>query len=134
MPNVIRQSVTLPASAQRLFAMYLDRRAHAAITGAPVKIGARPGSKFSAFDGALSGEILAVVPGRSIVQSWRSKNFRKSDADSTLVLTFTPLGRNRARIDLVQVGVPAQDFAGVREGWPAYYWKPWRRFLTKAKR
>jgi hypothetical protein len=29
------------------------------------------------------------------------------------------------------VGVPAYDQKGVREGWPKYYWRPWKKYLAK---
>ena len=61
MRNVIRQSVVLPSAADSLFKMYVDPAAHAAITGFPVAIGDMPGAEFQAFNGQLSGEILAVV-------------------------------------------------------------------------
>ena len=130
MARIIRQSVTLPASARELYAAYLSPRRHAAITGDKVVIGSRPGAKFRAFGGALSGRILQAVPGRLIVQAWRSTAFRKSDADSTLILRFTPRGR-RGRIDLVHVNVPAHDYHGVNNGWKQYYWRPWRRYLKR---
>jgi activator of HSP90 ATPase len=129
MPKTIRQTVTLPARAARLYAMYLDPKAHAAITGAPVKISRRPGSPFSAFHGAISGKTLVAVPGKLIVQSWRSSHFKKSDLDSILVLTFSSAGR-RGRIKLVHVNVADRDADGVRRGWKAYYWMPWRRHLS----
>jgi activator of HSP90 ATPase len=72
MPKTIQQSVTLPAPADHLYRMYLDPKRHAAITGAPVRIGARPGSLFRAFNGALSGKVLFTRPGWMIIQSWRS--------------------------------------------------------------
>ncbi len=75
MPKTIQQSVTLPAPAADLYRMYLDPKRHAAITGAPVRIGARPGSFFRAFNGALSGKMLLARPGRMIVQTWRSTGF-----------------------------------------------------------
>jgi activator of HSP90 ATPase len=131
MPGPIKQSVTMPASAKQLYDTYLSSRAHAAITGAPVKIGRKPGSKFSAFDGALSGEILATVPNRLIVQRWRSAHFAPADPDSTLILSFTPLNARSTRIDLVHVDVSAADYEGVKAGWPKYYWKPWRKSLAK---
>ena len=92
MPKIVKQSRTLPAPAQRLYDMYLSPRGHKQITGTKATIGRKPGSPFRAFDGALSGKILYTVPGRLIVQSWRSTNFGKRDIDSTLVLTFTPQG------------------------------------------
>ena len=131
MPKLVKQTVTLPASAQHLYGMYLSAREHRRITGVKATIGKRPGSPFRAFDGTLSGTILYTVPGRLIVQSWRSNGWKKRDIDSTLVLTFTPKGRSSTRIDLVHVNVPDHDYRGVTKGWPNYYWKPWRRALRK---
>ncbi len=129
--KIIRQSVVLPARAGELYAMYLSPRRHAAITGHPVRIGARPGAKFEAFNGALSGRVLYAVPGSLIVQAWRSTAFRKGDIDSTLILRFTSKGK-RGRIDLTHVNVPAHDYRGVNSGWKKYYWRPWRKLLAKS--
>ncbi len=37
----------------------------------------------------------------------------------------------RGRIDLVQVNVSDQDYAGVSQGWEKHYWTPWREYLTR---
>ena len=124
-------AASLPAPHDRLYDMYLDPLAHAAFTGAPVTIDARVGASFSAFDGMLSGTILHLQPKRLIVQSWRSGNWPEEAADSVLVLSFLPAGDNLARIELVHVNVPLEDFAGVSEGWQKYYWNPWREYLTR---
>jgi activator of HSP90 ATPase len=131
--SVIRQSVVLGAPAATLFAMYLDPRRHAAITGMPVSISRKPGSPFKAFGGALSGHTLAVEAPGLIVQSWRSTNFGKRDPDSILILSFTPAGKGKGRIDLLHLDVPRVDFKGVTEGWKAYYWRPWRAYLARAR-
>ena len=130
MANLVKQSVTLPASAKALYAMYLDPKQHGAITGGKVVISAKPGSKFKAFGGKLTGTMLQTIPGNLIVQAWRSSPFHKSDPDSTLVLRFTPVNSNKGRIDLVQVNVPDHEFKGVSEGWKKYYWEPWRKYLA----
>jgi uncharacterized protein YndB with AHSA1/START domain len=132
--SVIQQSVVFSASAERLFAMYLDPAAHGAFTGKPVEIGTNVGSAFSAFGGQLSGTILAVVRPRLVVQSWRSTKFAADDPDSTLILTFTNDGNagKSGRIDLVHLDVPAHDFQGVTEGWPKHYWGPWRAYLERS--
>jgi len=98
--SVIKQSVVLSASAESLFATYMDPLRHAAITGGKAVISARPGSKFLAFDGTLWGTTLAVVAPRLIVQSWRSKKFHASDPDSTLILAFVPHGEERSAAQL----------------------------------
>lgn len=82
-----------------------------------------------AFGGLLYGRTLDTVPGRLIVQAWRSANFRKSDVDSTLILRFMPMGR-KGRIVLTHVNVPDHDHRGVTNGWKKYYWRPWRKFLA----
>ena len=128
MRNVIRQSVDLPASAEALFDMYLDPVVHAAITGNPVQIGKETGAEFLAFNGALSGTILATVRPKLIVQSWRSTSFKGYDPDSTLILSFSAEG-DEGRIDLVHLDVPDHDFEGVNTGWEKYYWTPWRNYL-----
>ena len=132
MPKLVKQSIVLPAPARELYAMYLSSRKHSAITGQKVTIGARPGAKFKAFNGVLSGRILQTIPGRLIVQAWRSSAFHKRDPDSTLILRFSGKDK-KGRIDLMHVNVPDHDYRGVNNGWKQYYWKPWRQLLRRRK-
>ena len=132
MRSVIQQSVLLSAPAEELFETYLDAKKHAAVTGSAVIVSDKPGSKFSAFYGSLTGTMIAVVPKHMIVQAWRSTNFRSSDPDSTLILEFVPQGK-KGRINLVQIDVPTVDFRSVSDGWELYYWAPWRRYLKNRR-
>ena len=108
--------------------MYLDPGEHAAFTGLPVTISAHPGATFRAFEGAVWGTILHVEAKRLIVQTWRSVNFPAAAIDSILILTFWPQG-DGGRIELTQVNVADEDFAGVSHGWEEHYWTPWRNYL-----
>ena len=128
MGDVISQTVVFPAPAEVLFRMYLDETEHEKITGAPVKIDSTPGASFSAFEGALSGTILAIAAPHLIVQSWRSTDFKPTDPDSTLVLSFTSK-EGIGQIDLVHINVPDHDFQAVTDGWEEFYWTPWREYL-----
>jgi len=109
--------------------LYTDPAKHAAITGAPVAISIEPGSPFQAFNGALTGATLQIIPQRFVIQSWRSTRFKDGDPDSTLILAFTPEETN-GRIDLVHLDVPAHNYQSVVEGWETHYWGPWRRYLA----
>jgi hypothetical protein len=129
MRKTIQQTIVLPARAEALYAAYLDPIEHSRIAGGPVTVGAEAGAAFAAFDGAISGTTLAVVPASLVVQSWRSMHFKPEDPDSTVILSFTPLGAE-ARIDLVHLDVPEQDFQGVTDGWDKFYWTPWRQLLA----
>jgi activator of HSP90 ATPase len=128
MPKNLVMAASLPAPPDELFDMYLDAAIRAAFTGARVTIEARAGAPFRAFDGALSGTILHVEPKRLIVQTWRSVHFSSDDIDSVLVLSFWP-ENDCARIELAQINVADNDFAGVSHGWEKYYWTPWRAYL-----
>ena len=124
----IQQHVVLPAPASTLFDTYLDPKSHGAITGAPATIGPNPGDAFEAFGGALTGRIIATIAPALIVQAWRSTSFNEDDPDSTLILSFSDTDEG-GRIDLIHVGVPEHDHVGVTEGWPKFYWNPWRQYL-----
>jgi activator of HSP90 ATPase len=128
MPRNIIMAASLPASPDKLFDMYLDAAAHAAFTGLPVTIQPRAGGVFRAFDGMLSGTILHIEPKSLIVQTWRSANWPLTAMNSVLTLWFWP-APDGARIELVQVNVPEEDFAGVSQGWERYYWTPWHNYL-----
>jgi len=130
MSKTIKQSITLPASAARLFEMYTDSKKHTASTGAPAKVSVKAGAPFSAFGGQLLGKTLHSVPKKQIVQTWRSKGWKAGDVDSILVLTFSQAGK-KGRIDLVHANVPDHDARGVKKGWKKHYWKPWRKYLKE---
>ena len=129
MPRNVIMAATLPAPPDKLFDMYLDAATHAAFTGLPVILEPRAGGVFRAFDGMLSGKILHIEPKTLIVQTWRSGNWPLTDMDSVLALSFWP-APDGARIELVHINVPEEDFAGVSQGWEKYYWTPWRAYLT----
>ena len=106
MPNVVQQSVTLPAPPETLYALYLDPEAHAAMTGGgAVRIAPTVGTEWSAFDGRIHGRILALMPDRRVVQSWRSFEWQDDELDAVLILTFWPQAGG-TRLELVHANVP----------------------------
>jgi activator of HSP90 ATPase len=127
--KAIQQSVRFNASPLTLYQMYMDSQKHSKATGAPAKLSPKAGATFTAFGGMLQGRNLLIVPGKMIVQSWRSKSWKKADADSILILTFSKAGSS-GRVDLVHVNVPDHDHKGVTDGWKTHYWKPWRSYLA----
>jgi activator of HSP90 ATPase len=128
MRTTICKTVVLPATANELYDMYMDSGVHGEITGAPAKISEEAGSPFEAFGGLVTGKTIQVVKHRLIVQAWRSVNFRKTDPDSTLIISFTPEDGD-GRIDLVHLHVPAGDFQGISGGWDSRYFAPWLTYL-----
>ena len=131
MTRTIQQRAEFPASPEKLFEMYTDSKKHTGATGMPAKVSRKVSGNFTAFGGMISGRNMMVVPSRMIVQAWRASHWKKTDADSILIITFSKTRRG-ARVDLGHVNVPDHDHAGVTNGWPKYYWKPWRAYLKGA--
>jgi len=138
MTKTIEQSVRLAATPEELFDTYLDSKLHSAVTGGQAKMSRKVDGKFTAWGGQLSGRNLVIVPKKMIVQAWRANHWKASDPDSILILRFSHTpggGRRGGQIDLAHVGVPAYDHKGVTQGWPKYYWEPWKKYLAgKSKR
>ena len=131
MLRIVEQSVRMPAAPDALYRMYLDPVEHAAITGSPVvRIAPEEGAEFWAFDGRIHGRILALSPGRQIVQSWRSFEWRPQDPDGTLVLVFSP-DPEGGRIDSCLVNAPDHLYEKLAANWPMRYWDPWRAYLAR---
>lgn len=105
--TTIRQSVTLPAKPEVLWATYLSAARHGAAIGSSVSMARKVAGRFQAFGGTLRGRILALVPGRLIVQTWRGSDWSPRELDSILILTMSP-ARGGGRIDLVHANIPAR--------------------------
>ena len=126
MPSNVILAASFPTRPDQLFDMYLDPQKYAAFAGAPVTVEPCSGTSFHAIEGMLSSTLLHIKPKRLIVQTWRSGNWSSEAIDSILTLSFWPQD-NGARIKIVHINVPDEDFAGVSQGWEKYYWSPSQR-------
>jgi activator of HSP90 ATPase len=135
MTPVIKSGSTFPtATPAKLYALFADSAKHTAATGMPAKISSKAGGKWSAFGGMILGKNLVLVPNRMVVQTWRASHWKKSDPDSNLVVSFEKTAGGGAQVELAHVGVPEYDQEGVTQGWPKYYWEPWKAYLAARKR
>jgi activator of HSP90 ATPase len=134
MTPTIQYSATFEkATPAKLYALFADSAKHTAATGMPAKISRKVGGNWTAFGKMLLGKNLVLIPNRMIVQTWRSSEWKKSDPDSILIVSFEKV-TGGAKADLVHVGVPEYDHAGVTEGWIKYYWEPWKAYLSAKNR
>lgn len=120
-------SSTTPAN---LYELFMNSAKHTSATGMPAKISPKVGGKWSAFGGMIYGRNLLLIPNRRIVQAWRSSEWKKSDPDSILVVSFEKAAGGGAQVQLDHVGVPEHDHAGVTQGWVKYYWEPWKAYFA----
>jgi activator of HSP90 ATPase len=133
MLHIVQQSIPFAASPDALYAMYLDPRDHAQITVSPlVRIDGSVGAEFWAFDGRIHGRILALTPGRQIVQSWRSFEWRDADLDATLILDFRA-NHGGTLLEMAQVNVPDHLYETLKANWAMRYWDPWKTYLARPR-
>ena len=126
--KTIVQKVKFPTTAKKLYDILLDSKKHSAATGGKAVVGKKAGDRFTAWDGYISGKNLALVPGRVIVQAWRTSEFKKSDPDSVLTLTLEEAG-GATTLTMVHAAVPDHKASDFKTGWHTHYWKPILEYL-----
>ncbi len=93
MPDLLKFTIDVAVSTERLYRAWLDGSEHRRITGKSARIQAEPGGALSLMDGKIEGKILSMVPYDRIVQTWRNKDEPESQEHQIeLVLEDTCLG------------------------------------------
>jgi activator of HSP90 ATPase len=129
MAKTIRQAVTIKATPRAVYETLMDSRKHAVFTGAPAQISRRPGGRFTAYGSYISGVNLELVPGKRIVQLWRSKGWPKYHY-STVTYALARV-KGGTRLTFTQEGVPDDDVKDKTSGWITHYWQPMKAHLEK---
>lgn len=125
-------SATIPASARAIYDAWLDGRRHGAMTGAKARASTKVGGRFSAWDGYATGKNLALVPGKQVVQSWRTSDFAAGEPDSTITLTLAPAAGG-TKVTLVHSGLTG-DGSNYQDGWRDFYFAPMKAYFAGRKR
>lgn len=119
--KTIRQTVTFKESPGEVYSILMDSKKHSAFTQSECKIGKKVGGKISAYDGYIEGENLELVPGKKIVQKWRSGDWPAGHF-SKVIFEFMAKGKG-TELKFMHQGVPENDFKEKSEGWKEHYWE-----------
>jgi len=129
--ETIRQTTFIPhASPREVYEALLDPAKHADFTGQPATGDSKVGGRYTAHGGYISGEILELVPGEKIVESWSTTEWPAGAPPSRLELTFRPKDGG-TELTMVHSEVPAEQAESYRGGWVTYYWEPLQRYFEK---
>lgn len=132
MPKTITQALVFKnASPSQLYKLYMDAKLHTQMTGGLAKISAKVGAAFSAYGGYCFGKNLHLEKDRLIVQTWRSTDFKKTDADSIFSILLEPSGKDTV-LYMTHANLPDGEAEGVKKGWSDFYWEPWKQYLKTA--
>ncbi len=107
----------------------MNAKKHAIVTGAPAKITAKEGSKYSYHGGYITGRNLQLLKNKLIVQAWRGSDWDKGDMDSTLIIHLEPKGKDVV-LHVVHANIPDKHTDSIGKGWHQYYWDPWKKYLA----
>lgn len=133
MPYRYVLTAAIPGSPEEVYETWLDSRGHSEMTGADAIMSDQIGAEFSAWDGYISGRNLELVPGRRIVQSWRTSEFTDAHGDSVLTVTLQHTD-DGTLLTLEHSNVPDEQRSYEEEGWQSNYFEPMVAYFTARKR
>jgi len=130
MPDAFRITSMVPGLPERVYAAWLDSGAHTGFTGKTAKIDPSIGGKFTVLDGFVHGRTVELLPGRRIVQTWRSKEFPHSAHDSRLEIQFES-AEGATRVTILHSLLPDGLGEKSKKTWTDRYFGPMRTFFSK---
>jgi uncharacterized protein YndB with AHSA1/START domain len=130
--ETVRLTAVLPASADRIYAAWLDSGEHTRMTGGKASVDPRVGGEHSAWDGYIEGKILELEPGRRVVQSWRSSDFPLAAGDSRLEVHLLDVPGG-CEITIIHTEIPEGQGAQYESGWRDHYLEPMLKYFGKSK-
>jgi len=128
MSESVKVSTVLNATAKEIYTAWLDSKGHAAFTGSAAKVSAKKGSKFTAWDGYISGKNVALKPYTRIVQKWRTTEFPEGSPDSNLEILLEQ-GKKGTKLTLIHTEIPDGQAKEYKKGWVDFYFKPMKEYF-----
>jgi activator of HSP90 ATPase len=128
--KTVTQKVVVPGEPAEIFKAFVNARVHAAFTGAAATGSARVGGRFTAWDGYIMGVHRELVPGRRLVQEWKTTEWPDGAGPSTVEFSFKAV-KEGTEIRMVHSNVPAEQADSYRQGWIDYYWEPLKAYFRE---
>jgi len=128
----ITQKVVIPALPEEVYEALLDPKKHSAFTGSKATGKARVGSKFTAWDGYISGKHLELEKGKRIVQEWVTTEWPEDYPPSKLEFTFKEVN-GKTELTMIHSDIPIDQKEELKKGWADYYWRPMKNYFETEK-
>jgi uncharacterized protein YndB with AHSA1/START domain len=125
----IHQEVTIPASPAAVFEVLMNSTKFAEMTGGrSAEISAAEGGPFTMFGGDITGRNVELVPGKRVVQAWRSHAWPEG-VYSLVSFELSSEGKG-TKLVFNQSGYPDSAHEMLDGGWPKMYWEPMSKLLA----
>jgi activator of HSP90 ATPase len=120
-------SALIPATPHEVYAAWLSSEGHSQMTGGSASITADVGGEFEAWDGYIHGKNLELIPGKRIVQSWRTSEFNADEPDSRIEITLESVA-DQTKLTLNHTGLPPHGMQ-YEQGWVESYFEPMKEYF-----
>lgn len=128
--TALTQKIIIPAPPEEVYEALLDSKKHSEFTRSKVTGQAKVGTKFTAWDGYISGTNLELEKGKRIVQEWITTEWPEDYPPSKLEFTFKEVD-GKTELTMVHSNIPVDQEEELKQGWSEYYWKPLKEYFTK---
>lgn len=118
-----------PVPAKDVYAAWLNSEMHSAFTGGLAAIENDVHSRFTAWDGYITGMIIELEENKRILQSWRTSEFHMDDDDSMVEIEFTE-EENGCKLRLKHWNIPKEQGGKYMTGWNERYFQPMRKYFS----
>ena len=125
----IHQEVDIKASPASVYAVLTDSEKFASMTGGrAATISAEEGGEVSLFGGDIRARNVELVPGKRVVQAWRS--YRWPEGVYSIVRFELSGNGNSTKLVFDQTGYPDDAHQMLEGGWSKMYWEPMNAMLA----
>jgi activator of HSP90 ATPase len=124
----IHQEVTINAKPSAVYDVLTSSEKFAAMTGGrAANISKEEGGKASMFGGDIQARNVELVPGKRVVQAWRSGNW--PEGVYSVVRFELEANGGGTKLTFDQSGHPADAQQMLEGGWHQMYWNPMNAML-----
>jgi activator of HSP90 ATPase len=120
---------TFPVSAHKVYKAWLNSEMHSAFTGSMAAIQEEIGSRFTSWDGYITGMILELEEDKRILQSWRTADFPMDQDDSMVEIELSDQGSG-CKLRLKHWNIPTKQGAQYLKGWDDFYFQPMLKYFS----
>ena len=120
-------STVIAAIPLEVYDAWMSSEGHSAMTGSPARVSASVGGEFEAWDGYIHGRNLELIPGKRIVQAWRTTEFSADEPDSRIDIVLEAQGE-QTRLTLHHTGLPPHG-GQYEQGWVEAYFEPMQAYF-----
>lgn len=128
----IHQEVTINASPAEVYGVLTGSAQFAKMTGGrAADISTEAGGAASMFGGDIRARNVELVPGKRVVQAWRSKAW-PDGVYSIVRFELSPAPQDKGtKLVFDQAGHPEEAQQMLEGGWSKMYWEPMNAMLAK---